>query len=235
MKLFQTNLTLRYSLLLLSLIGFDAWSASATERAVERVAREHLVRYTDSIGWLNPQLKLKLPAANLGGCARSPIEAIDVRHPSRMRFAVTCNGERREVIVRATIAADVVVASQNIRAGEPIDAASLELARRDVTSTPGALTNIEEVAGKTSRRTLRAGQLVDRRWLNESVLVKRNSPVTIVARDAGVEVHVAAEALQSGRRGEVISVKNSRNGTVIRARVIAQGTVEPLDVPSGVQ
>jgi len=47
-------------------------------------------------------------------------------------------------------------------------------------------------------------------------------------------VHVPAEALQSGRRGEVISVKNSRNGTIIRARVIAESTVEPVEVsPEG--
>lgn len=150
-----------------------------------------------------------------------------------MRFAVSCHGEKRTVIVRATIAADVVVAAQDVRAGQPIDAAALTLVRRDVTTAPGALTNIEDVAGKTSRRALRAGQLIDRRWLNESILVKRNSEVTIVARNTGVEVHVTAQALQSGRRGEVISVKNSRNGTVIRARVIAENTVEPVEIPFG--
>jgi flagella basal body P-ring formation protein FlgA len=63
--------------------------------------------------------------------------------------------------------------------------------------------------------------------------VKRNAKVTIIARNAGVEVHVAAEALQAGKRGEVISVKNSANGNVIRARVIGPDTVEPLDIPSG--
>jgi flagella basal body P-ring formation protein FlgA len=233
MKLFQISLPLRYSLLLLSLISCNAWSASAAERAVERVAREHLIRYADSIGWTDPQLELKLTAANLGGCAADPVETIDVRHPSRLRFAVTCAGERREVIVRATITADVVIAAENIRAGQPIDATALTIERRDVTATPGALAAIDDVAGKTSRRTLRAGQIVERRWLNESVLVKRNSPVTIIARNAGVEVHVAAEALQSGRHGEVISVKNSRTGAVIRARVIAPDTVEPMEIPSG--
>ncbi len=150
-----------------------------------------------------------------------------------MRFAVTCNGEKRDVIVRATIAAEVVVSTQTVKAGELIDAAALTLERREVTATPGAIANIEDVAGKSSRRALRAGQLVDRRWLNEPVLVKRNSRVTIVARNAGVEVHVAAEAMQSGRRGEVISVKNAANGTVVRVRVIAQDTVEPLEIPSG--
>lgn len=150
-----------------------------------------------------------------------------------MRFAVTCNGEKRDVIVRATIAADVVVSTQDVKAGQPIDAASLTLERRDVTALPGAIGNIDDVAGKSSRRALRSGQTVDRRWLNEPILVKRNSKVTIVARNAGVEVHVAAEALQSGRRGEVISVKNAANGTVIRARVIAQDAVEPLEIPSG--
>lgn len=150
-----------------------------------------------------------------------------------MRFAVICNGEKRDVVVRATIAADVVVSVQDLKAGTPIDASSLKLERRDVTATPGAAATIDDVAGKTSRRALRAGQLVDRRWLNESVLVKRNSKVTIVARNAGVEVHVAAEALQAGKRGEVISVKNSANGTVIRARVIGLDTVEPVEIPSG--
>jgi flagella basal body P-ring formation protein FlgA len=224
-----------YSLLLLLLLpASGASAATAIESAVERIAREHLTRYADSIGWTNPQLKLKLPTANLGGCpSDAPIETIDVRHPASMRFAVTCNGEKRDVIVRATIAAEVVVSTQTVKAGELIDAAALTLERREVTATPGAIANIEDVAGKSSRRALRAGQLVDRRWLNEPVLVKRNSRVTIVARNAGVEVHVAAEAMQSGRRGEVISVKNAANGTVVRVRVIAQDTVEPLEIPSG--
>lgn len=222
-----------YSLLLLLLPASSAWSASALESAVERIAREHVNRYAESIGWAQPQLKLKFTTGNLGGCADdSQIQTIDVRQPSRMRFAVICNGDKRDVVVRATIAADVVVSVHDLKAGTPIDASSLKLERRDVTATPGAAANIDDVAGKTSRRALRAGQLVDRRWLNESVLVKRNSKVTIVARNAGVEVHVAAEALQAGKRGEVISVKNSANGTVIRARVIAPDAVEPLEIPS---
>jgi flagella basal body P-ring formation protein FlgA len=224
-----------YSLLLLLwLPASGAAAASALESAIERAARDHVNRYAESIGWTQPQLKLKFTTGNLGGCPDDArIETIDVRQPSRMRFAAICNGEQREVVVRATIAADVVVLANDLRAGTPIDASSLKLERRDVTATPGALTNIDEVAGKTSRRTLRAGQLVDRRWLNESVLVKRNSKVTIIARNAGVEVHVAAEAMQSGKRGEIISVKNSTNGAVIRARVIGPDAVEPLEIPAG--
>ena len=218
----------------LALLASNAWSASAAESAIERAARDHLNRYAESIGWAQPQLKLKFTTGNLGGCADdSQIETIDVRQPSRMRFAVICNGEKRDVVVRATIAADVVVSTQDLKAGTPIDSSSLKLERRDVTATPGAAANIDDVAGKTSRRALRAGQLVDRRWLNESVLVKRNSKVTIVARNAGVEVHVAAEALQAGKRGEIISVKNSANGTVLKARVIGLDTVEPVEIPSG--
>lgn len=149
-----------------------------------------------------------------------------------MRFAAICNGEKREVVVRATIAADVVVLVHDSKAGVPFDAAAVKLEHRDVTTTPGAIGSIDDVVGKSSRRALRAGQLVDRRWLNEPVLVKRNSKVTIVARNAGVEVHVAAQALQSGKRGEVVSVKNSTNGTVIRARVIGPDAVEPIEIPS---
>ncbi|WP_161828370.1 flagellar basal body P-ring formation chaperone FlgA [Steroidobacter agaridevorans] len=230
MKPFETSC---YSLLLLPLLASSAWSASALESAVERVAREHLNRYAESIGLAEPQLKLKLSTGNLGGCPDDArIETIDVRQPSRMRFAAICSGEKRTVVVRATIAADVVVFAHDQKAGVPIDASALKREHRDVTATPGAVADIDDVAGKTSRRAMRAGQLADRRWLNESVLVKRNSKVTIVARNAGVEVHVAAEAMQSGKRGEVISVKNSTNGAVIRARVIGPDVVEPLDISS---
>jgi flagella basal body P-ring formation protein FlgA len=75
---------------------------------------------------------------------------------------------------------------------------------------------------------LRSGQLINRRWLIEPVLVKRGANVTIVARNAGVSVQVAGEALAAGRRNEIVQVRNKTNGRIIRARVIGENEVEPV-------
>ncbi len=105
-------------------------------------------------------------------------------------------------------------------------------ARRDASGTAGALSDIEAVAGKASQRPLHRGQLIDSRWLIEPILVKRGATVSIVARNVGVEVQVPAEAVEEGRRNDIIRVRNTMNGQVIRARVIGDNAVEPADSPS---
>jgi flagella basal body P-ring formation protein FlgA len=152
-----------------------------------------------------------------------------------MRFGAVCTdvpGWRSEYIVHGAIEADVVVVASDIVAGQPIAAEQLERARRDASGTPGMLSNIEAVVGKASQRPLHRGQLIDRRWLVEPVLVKRGASVNIVARNIGVEVRVPAEALEDGRRNEVVRVRNAQNGQIIRARVIGDNAVEPADLPS---
>jgi len=147
-----------------------------------------------------------------------------------MRFEATCeHGALAEFIVRAVLAADVLVVTRDLRAKEPLDASMVTLARRELTAIGDAVSAVSDVDGKASRRTLRRGQPLSRRALIEPMLVDRGATVEIVARDVGVEVRVSGEALQAGRRGEVIEVRNVANGRVIRARVIGPGSVAPLD------
>ncbi|NLG75751.1 MAG: flagellar basal body P-ring formation protein FlgA [Xanthomonadaceae bacterium] len=147
-----------------------------------------------------------------------------------MRFEASCEDPewRSEFVVRAAISAEVVTAARSLRAGDVIDASSLALERREVTAPEDAISDPALVAGKTSRRALRSGQPVSRRWLIEPLLVRRGTNVAIVARNTGVEVQVAGEALAAGRRHEIIQVRNKTNGRVIRARVIDANTVEPV-------
>ena len=71
---------------------------------------------------------------------------------------------------------------------------------------------------------LRQGQLA------APTLIKRGSAVSIVARKEQVEVSMAGEALDPGALGQVIRVRNATSGTVIRARVVDAGVVEPADL-----
>lgn len=158
------------------------------------------------------------------------IEPIDTRSLARMRFSVTCDEPawRSEFIVKAVLSAKVVTAARDVRAGEVIDASDLVLERRELISPADAISDPSLVAGKASRRALRQGHLVSRRWLVEPLLVKRGATVNILARNVGVTVQVAGEALSAGRRDEIVQVRNKTNGRVIRARVIGENEVEPV-------
>lgn len=71
--------------------------------------------------------------------------------------------------------------------------------------------------------------LLRRKQLQAPQLVKRGDEVRIVARQDGIEVSNAGEALANGRMGEVIRVRNVGSGKVISARVSAGGEVEAQD------
>ncbi|WP_043820048.1 flagellar basal body P-ring formation chaperone FlgA, partial [Rubrivivax gelatinosus] len=76
------------------------------------------------------------------------------------------------------------------------------------------------------------GQPLGPRVLVEPLLVRRGDSVQIRARRESVEVVVPGQALDAGRRGETIRVRNTANGSVIRARVVETGQVEPESMSS---
>lgn len=220
--------------------GALAATPDSIEAAVERAAFAHLSDLVETAGLRESSVKLNALAREpVNPCsADARIEAIDTRSVTRMRFAAICNDPawRTEFIVRAVVSAQVVTATRDVRAGEVIPAEALTLERRDVAAPADATSDPELVAGKASRRALRSGQLVSRRWLLEPLLVRRGANVTIVARNVGVAVQVAGEALAAGRRDEIVDVRNKANGRVIRARVIGENAVEPvISTDSGVE
>lgn len=212
------------------------------EARVTQSAREQLLKRAADAGLLRPKIEItSLPRATLSDCPRDvEVETLEATHPARMRFVAVCSvapAWRAEFIVRAVITAEVVVTSADLKAGVPIDASQLTVQRRDISGAFDAQSDPGTVAGKSSRHALRSGQIVRERWLVEPDLVKRGASVSIVAHNVGVEVNVAGEALDTGHRGEIVGVRNKATGKVIRARVIGENSVEPveLSMPSATQ
>jgi flagella basal body P-ring formation protein FlgA len=126
----------------------------------------------------------------------------------------------------------VLVAAVDMQANKPIAEADLTLDRRDISATPDAMSDVDAVAGMSSRRPLRSGDVLRKSALVAATLVKRGDAVRIVARSGQIEVTVAGEALESGGRDAIVKVRNTGNGNVIRARVVSEGTVQPEVVVS---
>ena len=206
--------------------------ADTAQSRVEQAAREHLLTLSEQAGLSEVQVHVSVvPRSRTTTPCSQPVtvEPVNTRSITRMRFAAVCSAPavRTEYIARGSITAQVVVASEDIPANRPIVAAQLTRERRDVSGVTGAVSEIDAVVGQARRRAIRTGQILSTRWLVQPVLIRRGDSVSIVARNAGVEVTVNGEALESGRRTEIVRVRNVANGTVITARVIDPDTVEP--------
>ncbi|WP_193315534.1 flagellar basal body P-ring formation chaperone FlgA [Janthinobacterium aquaticum] len=203
---------------------------------VEQLAREHLAQQAASAGLLEPLFEITVVKNSrvIPPCAKPvAIEAQDSRSLQRMRFVASCpvpGGWRYEMLARAVVTAKVVVTTAPVTANTPLQAGDITLARRDVTLISDSVSSIPAVVAQSSRRSLRAGEVLREGQLASPVLVKSGSAVNIVAHREQIQVSMAGEAMDAGAAGEVIRVRNASSGTIIRARVLETGLVEPADI-----
>jgi flagella basal body P-ring formation protein FlgA len=232
-------------MLLLSTTIFNTFAASSPTNAeqvpvlVEAAARQHVLRWADSSGLIEPKFELNVLRGSrpLAACAQAiTVEAVDTRTPGRMKFAALCAsgagapGWRYEFVVRAQLSARIAVAANDVPAGKVIADEDVLLERHDISSITDPISDPQDVVGMSGKRALRGGEVLRMALLASPTLVKRGEAVRIVARNEQVEVSMAGEALDAGARGSLVRVRNA-NGTVIRAKVSGPGTVQPADMP----
>ena len=86
----------------------------------------------------------------------------------------------------------------------------------------------EELKDKVLKRTLAANQILKYDMLTTPQLVTRWQEVKIIAKVGGVVVATTGKALENGRKGDIISVKNTRSGKKIEAEVVGANEVEAV-------
>ncbi|WP_051002166.1 flagellar basal body P-ring formation chaperone FlgA [Pseudogulbenkiania sp. NH8B] len=233
---------LRPTPLLLTLLTLSlpaAADASPAARELDRAVLTHARRWLDDaaarvgLEQARPRLTPIPPreAAALPAC-RQPleVEAFDTASLSRLRFAVRCpepQGWSTVYTVRAELEARQLVATRDLDAGKVLGADDVEWAQRPVYELEEGLHSPAEAVGLSSRSALRRGQPLRRKLLEAAVLVRRGEAVEIVASKEGIVVTAPGESLESGRRNDVIRVRNVGSGKILRARVAEAGRVVP--------
>lgn len=93
----------------------------------------------------------------------------------------------------------------------------------------------QQVTGRKVLLPLRPGEIVTLRHVGEEatpespILVQTRDAVRLVARKQGLTVTVpVAEALQPGRQGQLIRVRNLQSNQIVTGRVVGRGEVEVL-------
>lgn len=197
-------------------------------------AQQTLLEQALRDGLIDPQLQLQLlPGKSRAVAPACPggwqVQVLDARYLTRLRYGAQCaaSGASAELLLRAQLSAEVLVAAQAVSSGRALSADDVVLQRRDITAAPDALSQVEALQGMSPRSSLRVGQLLQKRQLQAALLVRRGDKLRIVARQAGIEVQAHGEALEAGARDALIKVRNSSSGRTITARVLDAGLVEP--------
>ncbi|MBD3298790.1 MAG: flagellar basal body P-ring formation protein FlgA [candidate division Zixibacteria bacterium] len=89
------------------------------------------------------------------------------------------------------------------------------------------MTDPDSLDNCRAARTINAGSLVDRRWVETIPLVQRGDRVTLEYESGGVRVTANATAMEDGYRQQTIRVKTEYANRLIDAIVTGDGTVAP--------
>jgi flagella basal body P-ring formation protein FlgA len=83
--------------------------------------------------------------------------------------------------------------------------------------------------GKAAKRTIKAGEVITERDVEDRAIVERGDPVTLIARSGAVEAKIDGVALESGREKDVIRVRIPRYRRDSRGVVMGPNLVLILD------
>ncbi|MBW3539801.1 MAG: flagellar basal body P-ring formation chaperone FlgA [Planctomycetes bacterium] len=129
----------------------------------------------------------------------------------------------------------VVLAQRPITRGQPITAEDVYLDRRDVRQLASYYTRLQDVVGQTAGQSIRPLEVVRRNHIGDPtglgiggpVLVHRGDRVQLLATVGGLmTVIVVGEALEDGRLGETIRVRNVESKRTVLAKVLNRHQVE---------
>jgi len=152
----------------------------------------------------------------------------------RTQVLIYVGGEVHKTIVvpvDAAVYRNVARARSRIARGEAFSEENVATERQRMRSPHGAVA-AADVIGRVARRTVQTGTVVFEHHLDDDgpdedpVLIKVRDPVRLVAQKGGLTVILqAAEALQQGRKGEMIRVRNVKSKKVLTGRVVSDSEV----------
>jgi len=172
---------------------------------------------------------MRAPAGNLI-CQVDVPNAVRYTGTTPVHVSVYVNDTfyRRAILYyRVKVYDTVLVTTRDLKPDETIGAADVKLAEIavDDAATP-YLHKADEIAGRVPARFLSAGKPVTESVLQNALVIESNAPVTLLSDYNGIRVTAEGIALQRGRVGDRIRVKNARSGKMLLGTVVDAHTVK---------
>lgn len=121
----------------------------------------------------------------------------------------------------------VLVATHDLRVDEPVMMNDVRTQEITVTSDSAKyLKNISDIEGRVPARAIKADTPLTESLFQQPIAIEAGAPVTIMAKYGAVSVNAMGVALQRGRLGQIIRVRNTASGKMLLAKVVDGQTVE---------
>ncbi len=121
----------------------------------------------------------------------------------------------------------VVMLKENLQEGKVIKKKNITIEKMLISCLPqDVITSPQEVIGKELKISLKAGTILRMTYIAPPTLIKRHQQVYIVAVGKNFIVRAKGIALQDGKKGEYIRVRNISSKKIVWGRVISSKEVE---------
>jgi len=127
---------------------------------------------------------------------------------------------------------NVVVSKRQIEAKRTITEQDVYLDRREVSALHGYSSSLDSLIGKRAKRSIRplmviaAGDVsatdASQAAHDAPILIRRQDRVRLVGQTGALNVSILAEALQDGRTGDLIRLRNVDSKKIIMGRVVSR-------------
>ncbi len=147
----------------------------------------------------------------------------------RARFSI--NGKfYRDVVFTLTLKIfdTVLIANHDLNVDSPITASDFRLEEIALDGRAEYIKDISEIRELVPLRYVRAGSPIAKNYFQQPMAVKSQHPVRILFRFNGLEVSAKGTAMNNGRIGQVVRVRNDTSQKILSAKVIDSQTVEVI-------
>lgn len=179
-----------------------------------------------------PRGRLEFSRERLGAPA-SPAQRSPVLWPGEVVYG----SDRRFAIwarVRITASCTRLVAVENLRAGQPIEARAVARKTEKCFPRGGDAAARDEVEGMQPLRPIAAGQEVRLDQLAPPNDINRGELVSVEVRAGAAHLSFTGRAESAGRAGDPVSIRNLQSNRVFQARVSGKGKALVLAASSTV-
>lgn len=127
----------------------------------------------------------------------------------------------------------IAVSSRRIERGQPLTDDSVYFERRAIDALTNCLASSESPVGQRAKRLIMPLQVITKSDVEPAesdspVVVKQRDVVKLVARLSGIVITATGEAMQDGREGQMIRVRNIDSKNIVTGRVVNRSEVQVL-------
>ena len=149
--------------------------------------------------------------------------------PGRNGLILTCEHPwwQQNFAVHLQVMAKIAVLSQPVNLGNKLTIQDITFVEHDLgLMNKDYVTEADQVIGLQIRRSQRAGTILAMDMLEVPTLIQRGDLITIRIVRTGVKVEIQGIALEHGKLGQRIRVRNSQSQNIVAAKVISPKLVQ---------